>query len=107
MVRAAQPEAQLWIAGEWVKATVRGTTLDARPVSKTMTDPASPSQRDAKDFDLDMKVGTVTGANKQAIGGLELSLSRRGGDDRLAFLKGRLGQGWGSSRDATARGCFA
>ena len=40
-----------------------------------------------------MKVGAVTGANRQAISGLELSFSRRGRDDRLVSLKGRLGQG--------------
>lgn len=76
-----------------VKATVRGTAFDARPLITSVAGKGSPSQAGAKDFDIEMKVGSVTGANKQAIGGLELSFSRRGGDGRLAFLKGRLGQG--------------
>ena len=76
-----------------VKATVRGASLDARPFIKSLTEQGSPSQAGGKDFDIDMKIGSVTGANKQAISGLELSFSRRGGDDRLAFLRGRLGQG--------------
>ena len=50
-------------------------------------------RRAAKDFDLDMKIASVSGANRQSISGLELNLSRRGGDDRLAYLRGRLGQG--------------
>ncbi len=76
-----------------VKATVRGTTLDARPIIKAVTDERSPSRAPGKDFDLDMKIGSVTGANRQSISGLELNLSQRDGDDRLAYLKGRLGQG--------------
>ncbi len=76
-----------------VKASVRGQTLDARPLLKAVTDQGSPSQSGAKDFDLDMKIANVTGANKQAIAGLELNFSRRGGADRLAFLRGRIGQG--------------
>ncbi len=80
-------------AANVIKATVRGTTFDARPLIKSLADQGSPSQAGAKDFDLDMKVGTVTGANRQSMGGLELNFSRRGGDDRLAFLRGRLGQG--------------
>ncbi|WP_210208886.1 AsmA-like C-terminal domain-containing protein [Roseiarcus fermentans] len=76
-----------------IRATVRGSTLDARPLIKSITDQGSTSQPDGKDFDLDMKVANVTGANRQAISGLDLIFSRRGGDDRLASLKGRIGQG--------------
>ena len=78
------------------KATVRGSTLDASPFLRALSHPQSASQTGAqgeKDFDLDMKVSTVTGANKQAIGGLELNLSRRAGEDRLNILRGRLGEG--------------
>ena len=76
-----------------VKATVRGSTLDARPFLKSLTEGGSPAQSGGKDFDLDLKIATVNGANKQSISGLELNLSRRGGEDRLASLRGRIGQG--------------
>ncbi len=76
-----------------VKATVRGTALDARPMIKAAAEQGSPAQAGAKDFDLDMKIASVSGANRQSISGLELDFSRRDGDDRLAYLKGRLGQG--------------
>ncbi len=78
-----------------IKATVHGSTLDASPFLKALAHPApsSGAQGGGKDFDLDLKVATVTGANKQAIGGLELNLSRRDGEDRLNVLRGRLGEG--------------
>ncbi len=76
-----------------IKATVRGSTFDARPLIKSMTERGSSSQGGEKDLDLDMKVVSVAGANRQAMTNLDLSFSRRGGDDRLRLLKGRLGQG--------------
>ncbi len=76
-----------------VKATVRGAALDARPFIKSLTEQGSPSQASGKDLDIDMKIAAVTGAYKQSISGFEFNLSRRGGEDRLTILRGRLGQG--------------
>ena len=76
-----------------VKATVHGASLDARPMIKAAADERAPSRAPGKDFDLDMKIGSVNGANRQSISGFELNLSQRDGEDRLAYLKGRLGQG--------------
>ena len=76
-----------------LKATVRGSSLDARPFIKSLTEQASPAQAGGKDFDVDMKVGSVLGANRQSIAGLELNFLRRGGADRLTQLRGRVGQG--------------
>ncbi len=91
------------------KATVRGSTLDASPFLKALTAssavvPAG-AQGGEKDFDLDMKVATVTGANKQAIGGLELNLSRRGGEDRLNASGAASGRGR-SQRSAARTASF-
>ncbi len=80
-------------AANVIKATVRGNTLDARPFIKSLTQSGSPSQLGEKDFDIDMKIATVIGANKQSINSLELNGSRRGGEDRLLLLRGRIGQG--------------
>jgi uncharacterized protein YhdP len=88
-----------------VKATVRGSILDARPFIKSLTDGGLPSQV-GKDFDLDLKVATVVGANKQSMSGLELNASRRGGDDRLQLLRGRIGQGVVTATRAGAGGEF-
>ena len=76
-----------------VKASVRGSSLDARPFIKSLTEQASPSQAGGKDFDIDMKIASVLGANKQSIAGLELNFVRRDGADRLVMLRGRVGQG--------------
>ena len=76
-----------------VKASVRGASLDARPFIKSLTEQASPSQTGGKDFDVDMKIASVTGANKQSIAGLDLNFARRSGADRLVSLRGRIGQG--------------
>lgn len=76
-----------------IKATVRGSSLDARPFIKSLTEQASPSQAGEKDFDVDMKIASVAGANRQSIAGLELNLLRRDGNDRLTMLRGRVGQG--------------
>jgi Protein of unknown function/AsmA-like C-terminal region len=76
-----------------LKASVRGAALDARPLIKSIAVQGSPSQANAKDFDLDMKVAAVTGANKQTILGLDLNFSRRAGEDRFVSVRGRAGQG--------------
>ena len=76
-----------------VKATVRGATLDARPFIKSLLNAGSPSQASAKDFDIDVKIANVTGANKQSISGFELDASRRGGNNQLSSLRGRIGTG--------------
>jgi hypothetical protein len=75
-----------------LKATVRGTALDGRPFIRSLWD-AGPSQPGARDFDLDVKIASVTGANRQSIAGLELQALRRSGDVRLAFLRGHIGAG--------------
>ena len=76
-----------------LKATVRGATLDARPFIKSLLDAGSRAQGGARDFDVDLKIATVTGANKQSIAGFELAASRRGGADRVTSLRGRIGTG--------------
>ena len=76
-----------------IKATVRGATLDARPFIKSLLDAGSRPQGGAMDLDIDLKIATVTGANKQSIAGFELSASRRGGADRVTSLRGRIGTG--------------
>ncbi len=82
-----------------VKASLRGSSLDARPFIKSLAEQASPSQTAGKDFDIDMKLASVIGANKQSIAGLELAVQRRDGGDRLNMLRGRIGQGTlGASR---------
>ena len=76
-----------------LKVSVRGSTLDARAFVKSLLDGAPSGQPAGKALDLDVKVATVTGANKQTITGLELAAYRRGGEMRLGTLRGRIGAG--------------
>ncbi len=64
-----------------LKASVRGTTLDARAFVKSLLDGTSSGQIATKDFDIDAKIASVRGSNKQAITSMELTASRRGGQN--------------------------
>ena len=78
--------------GTPMKASLRGTSLDARGLIKAFLsrDPAGPQ---ARDFDLDAKVDAAAGANDQAIYALDMTMARRGGTLKALEMKGRLGQG--------------
>jgi AsmA-like protein/uncharacterized protein DUF3971 len=74
-------------------ASVRGTSLDARAFVKSWWDGSPAGQSATKDFDLDARIATVQGANKQTITGMELTADRRAGETRIGSLKGRIGDG--------------
>jgi AsmA-like C-terminal region/Protein of unknown function len=76
-----------------MKISARGASLDGRAFVKSIFDGSSSGQTAAKDFDLDARIATVTGSNKQAITNMELTASRRGGETRLGNLRGRIGGG--------------
>ena len=82
------------VNGEFsLKISARGASLDARAFVKSILEGGSSGQSAAKDFDLDAKIASVTGSNKQAITNMELTASRRGGETRLGSLRGRIGGG--------------
>jgi AsmA-like C-terminal region/Protein of unknown function len=76
-----------------LKISVRGTALDGRVFVKSLFEGTPTGQPPAKDLDLDVKMATVAGANKQAITGLELAAYRRGGEMRVGSLRGKIGGG--------------
>jgi AsmA-like C-terminal region/Protein of unknown function len=76
-----------------LKISARGASLDARPFVKSILEGTSSGQTAAKDFDLDARIASVTGSNKQAITNMELTASRRTGETRLGTLRGRIGGG--------------
>ncbi|NIX77397.1 DUF3971 domain-containing protein [Microvirga terricola] len=79
------------------KVTVRGNVGDARPFTKlggsSSAAPArgSASQRDSKDFDLDLALNILTGFNDEAITNASLKMSMRKDSIRQLDMKGRLG----------------
>jgi hypothetical protein len=75
-----------------LKISARGASLDARAFVRSILEGSSSGQS-AKDFDLDAKIASATGANKQAITNMDLTASRRDGETRLGTLRGRIGAG--------------
>ena len=76
-----------------MKISAHGASIDARAFVKALWDGPQAGQSAAKDFDLDARIATVQGSNKQTIAGMELTASRRGGETRLGSIKGRIGDG--------------
>jgi hypothetical protein len=76
-----------------LKVSARGASLDARAFVKSILDGSSSGQSATKDFDIDARIASVLGSNKQAITNMELTASRRGGQTRLGNLRGRIGGG--------------
>jgi hypothetical protein len=76
-----------------LKASVRGASLDARAFVRSILEGTSSGQTAAKDFDIDAKIASVVGSNKQTITNMEFTASRRGGDTRLGNLRGKIGGG--------------
>ncbi len=80
---------------------MRGDAYDGRGFIKAMTGGPSDAQsenRKTPDIDLDMKLGAVVGFNGEALRGLDLKLSRRGGEVRSLDLSAKIG------RDASLTG---
>ena len=88
-----------------LKLTIRGSTIDARPFLKALTSTPSDTtarQRNAKaekrevdgfkGFDVDLKSGILTGFNKEVMSGVDLKLSKRGGQIRQFGVQGRFGR---------------
>jgi hypothetical protein len=82
--------------GPTAKVTLRGATLDARSVVKGIT--ASEPGRASQDLDLDVKVGSVLGYNREQISGFDLTASRHGGAFTALDAHGRFGRAAFSAR---------
>ncbi|MCG7394208.1 DUF3971 domain-containing protein [Microvirga sp. ACRRW] len=87
--------AQIEQAGGAYKVTVRGNVGDARPFIKSINSqsPArnGSSQKDTKDFDLDLNLNILTGYNNEAITNAVIKASVRKEILRQLEMKGRLG----------------
>jgi hypothetical protein len=76
-----------------LKVTMRGELFDGRGFLKsaTSTPTGEKSKQASRDIDIDVKLATLTGYNVEALRGLELRLSRRGGHVRNFGMIGKLG----------------
>ena len=88
--------AQIERANNVYKVAVRGNVGDARPFVKggagsSASGRNAPSQKDAKDFDLDLSLNILTGYNEEAITNAVIKASVRKDNLRQLDMKGRLG----------------
>jgi hypothetical protein len=80
-----------------VKVTMRGDVFDGRSFLKSAI--SGSSKEDSKnklknvDFDVDLKLGAVAGSNGEALRGVDLKMSRRGGVIKAFSLNGKVGGG--------------
>jgi hypothetical protein len=94
-----------------LRVMMRGDVYDGRNfVKSAMAGPASgqgkPDQQgkqDAKDVDLDIKVGTVAGFHGETLRGLDLTMSRRGGAIKSLAVSAKLGHDAAFSADLRGR----
>ncbi len=76
-----------------LKVTMRGDLFDGRGFIKSATSGPSgeKGKQASRDFDLDIKLGTVTGYNLEVLRNIELRMSRRNGHIRNFGMAARLG----------------
>ena len=84
-------KADVSAADAGLKIVLRGVSVDARPVIKGLLAAGQPS--DMKNYDLDLKIGSVSGANKQALSQVDMAVSRREGQIKQIRLNAILGGG--------------
>ncbi|HEY4404022.1 MAG TPA: hypothetical protein VGN55_05145, partial [Xanthobacteraceae bacterium] len=77
-----------------LRVMMRGDVYDGRNfVKSAMGGPTSgQNKQEAKDVDLDVKVGTVVGFHGETLRGLDLTLSRRGGAIKSLAVSAKLGR---------------
>jgi hypothetical protein len=87
-----------------LKVTMRGELFDGRGFIKSATSgpTGEKSKQAARDFDLDVKLATVTGYNVEALRGVELRMSRRNGHVRTFGMLAKLGTNSSLSGDLRA-----
>jgi len=87
-----------------LKVTMRGELFDGRGFIKGATSAQSgeKNNKTARDFDLDVKLATVTGYNVEALRGVELRMSRRNGHVRQFGMVAKLGTSASVSGDLRA-----
>jgi hypothetical protein len=77
-----------------LRVTMRGDVYDGRNFVKSSLAGEAPdaTKRKLTDLDLDIKLGTVAGHNGETLRGLDLRLSRRGGQIRSFTMKSKIGR---------------
>ena len=76
-----------------LRVAMRGDVYDGRNFVKTsLAGTQEKSGQKQSDLDLDIKIGTVAGHNGETLRGLDLRLSRRGGNIRTFAMTSKIGR---------------
>jgi uncharacterized protein DUF3971 len=79
-----------------VKVTMRGDVFDGRSFLKSAISGSTKEDSKSKlkniDFDVDLRLGAVAGANGEALRSVDLKMSRRGGIIKAFNLSGKAGK---------------
>ena len=77
-----------------LRVTMRGDVYDGRNFVKSSLGGEAPDQAHRKqtDLDLDIKLGAVAGHNGETLRGLDLRLTRRGGQIRSFTMRSKIGR---------------
>lgn len=78
-----------------LKVTMRGEVFDGRSFIKSAMsgkDPGAKEKAKNFDFDIDAKLGAIAGFYGEAVRGIDLKLSRRGGAIKSFSLNGKIGR---------------
>jgi hypothetical protein len=80
-----------------LKLTMRGDVFDGRGFIKSAMSGSNGKDTDKNkskmpDFDVDLKLGAVAGFNGEAVRGVDVKLSRRGGGIKSFTLAGKIGR---------------
>jgi hypothetical protein len=87
-----------------LRVMMRGDVYDGRNfVKSAMAGPAAQGKQEARDVDLDLKVGTVVGYHGETLRGLDLTMSRRGGTIKSLAVSAKLGRDAAFSGDLRGR----
>jgi hypothetical protein len=94
--------------GGALRVMMRGDVYDGRNfVKSAMAGPGSnqsnQAKQEARDIDLDVKVGTVAGFHGETLRGLDLTMSRRGGAIKSLALSAKLGHDAAFTSDLRGR----
>jgi len=86
------------------RVVMRGDVYDGRDfVKSALASTPEKSRRKQFDFDLDVNIGAVIGHNGEALRGLDLKLSRRGGRIRTFVMNAKIGRDAALSGDLRLR----
>jgi hypothetical protein len=87
-----------------MRVVMRGDVYDGRDFVKSALAGAPEKSRHKQfDFDLDVNIGAVVGHNGEALRGLDLKLSRRGGRIRTFVMNAKIGRDAALSGDLRLR----